>query len=90
MRAHVTNLIAKLDAPPPTLTLDPRVRDIEKFLQLSLEVLHFERMLAMLVAPLLVAIEQLGRCDFVAGCDVQLLGHELFQMVHFLLPNFGG
>ena len=67
-----------------------RVWVTSRLLKLGLEVLDLERLLAVLVAPLLVAVEQLGRGDFIAGCDVHLLGNELFQMVHLLLPTLRG
>jgi hypothetical protein len=53
--------------------------DVEGFLELGLEVLDGEGMLAVLAAPLLVAVEQPRRGDFQAGSDVQLLGHEPFE-----------
>ena len=57
---------------------------------LALKSWHGERMLAVLDAPVLVAVEQLGRGDFEAGYDFHLLGNKPFQVVHFLLPALCG
>jgi hypothetical protein len=82
--------ITKLDPPPPAPAFNPGVGDIARLSQLGFEILHFERLLAVLAAPLLVAVEQLGCGDFIAGCDVHHFGDKPFQMIHLLLPGFGG
>ena len=88
--ARSRTYLLKLDATPPATTLGAGVGDIEGLLKLGLEILDGESLLTMIGAPFLVPVEQLGREDFEAGCDDQLLGDEFFQSVHLLLPTLLG
>jgi hypothetical protein len=84
------DLFLKLDATPPATALGAGMGDIEGLLKLGLEILDGESLLTMVNAPFLVPVEQLGREDFEAGCDDQLLGDESFQGIHLLPPTLRG